>query len=99
LGQYEVRSWVGWHHHRTLSLLALWFLAFERQRQGEKSPALTVSPVRQVFTRLLRRPRPSVRQIAEEVNRVLRRNEEARIYHYLANTGTFPPPRPRCDSG
>jgi len=38
LGQYEVRSWVGWHHHMTLSLLALWFVAFERQRQGEKKP-------------------------------------------------------------
>ena len=30
LGQYEVRSWVGWHHHMTLSFLALWFLALER---------------------------------------------------------------------
>jgi SRSO17 transposase len=36
LGQYEVRSWVGWHHHMTLSLLALWFLALQRQRGGEK---------------------------------------------------------------
>lgn len=26
LSQYEVRSWVGWMHHQTLSLLALWFL-------------------------------------------------------------------------
>jgi SRSO17 transposase len=30
LGEYEVRSWRGWHHHMTLSLLALWFLALER---------------------------------------------------------------------
>ena len=38
LGQYEVRSWVGWHHHMTLSLLALWFLQHERrQLGGEKS--------------------------------------------------------------
>ena len=37
LGQYEVRSWVGWHHHMTLSLLALWFLALERRRLGEKN--------------------------------------------------------------
>jgi SRSO17 transposase len=37
LGQYEVRSWVGWHHHMTLSLLALWFLAVERRRLGEKN--------------------------------------------------------------
>lgn len=34
LDQYEVRSWVGWHHHVTLSLLALWFLSLERVRVG-----------------------------------------------------------------
>jgi SRSO17 transposase len=34
LGQYEVRSWVGWQHHMTLSLLALWFLQLERLRLG-----------------------------------------------------------------
>ena len=38
LGQYEVRSWVGWHHHMTLSLLALWFVIVERDRAGEKNP-------------------------------------------------------------
>jgi SRSO17 transposase len=37
LGQYEVRSWVGWHHHMTLSLLALWFLGLERRRLGGKN--------------------------------------------------------------
>jgi SRSO17 transposase len=36
LGNYEVRSWVGWHHHLTLALLALWFLVTERGRVGEK---------------------------------------------------------------
>ncbi|HMB06245.1 MAG TPA: IS701 family transposase [Isosphaeraceae bacterium] len=38
LGQYEVRSWVGWHHHMTLSMLALWFLILERQRVGGEKP-------------------------------------------------------------
>jgi SRSO17 transposase len=38
LGHYEVRSWVGWHHHMTLSLLALWYLLLERRQVGEKSP-------------------------------------------------------------
>lgn len=38
LGQYEVRSWVGWHHHLTLSLVALWFLQCERLRLGGKNP-------------------------------------------------------------
>jgi SRSO17 transposase len=38
LGHYEVRSWVGWHHHMTLSLLALWFLQVERLRLGGENP-------------------------------------------------------------
>ena len=36
LSHYEVRSWTGWHHHMTLSLLALWFLQVERLRLGKK---------------------------------------------------------------
>jgi SRSO17 transposase len=38
LAHYEVRSWVGWHHHMTLSLLALWFLILERRRLGGENP-------------------------------------------------------------
>jgi SRSO17 transposase len=37
LGQYEVRSWVGWHHHMTLAILALWFLELEKRHVGEKN--------------------------------------------------------------
>jgi SRSO17 transposase len=36
LAPYAVRSWVGWHHHMTLSLLALWFLILEKQRLEKK---------------------------------------------------------------
>jgi hypothetical protein len=35
LDYYEVRNWVGWHHHQTLSLLAAWFLVSETLR-GKK---------------------------------------------------------------
>jgi hypothetical protein len=38
LGDYQVRNWLGWHHHMTLSLLAAWFLVGETQR-GKKSGA------------------------------------------------------------
>ena len=38
LAHSEVRSWVGWHHHLTLSLLALWFLCLERRQLGGKNP-------------------------------------------------------------
>jgi SRSO17 transposase len=36
LSHYEVRSWTGWHHHMTLTMLALWFLQLERLELGKK---------------------------------------------------------------
>ena len=38
LGDYQVRTWMGWHHHVTLSLLAVWFLA-GTTRRGKKADA------------------------------------------------------------
>ena len=37
-GHYEVRSWVGWHHHMTLAMVAMWFLSSERRRVGGENP-------------------------------------------------------------
>ena len=48
LADYEVRTWEGWHHHQTLSLLASWFLILENQR-GKKNisePHRSPSPPR-----------------------------------------------------
>ena len=49
--------------------------------------------LREVMSRLLRQPRMSAREIAEELTRVLRRTEEARIYAWYAEHGRYPPPR------
>ena len=39
LDHYEVRSWLGWHHHMTLCLLAHHFLVRARQRvKRERRP-------------------------------------------------------------
>ena len=99
LGHYEVRSWVGWQHHMTLSLLALWFLQSERERLGGKTPAVTVPQVRAVFTELQREPAAGAERIAEVVSAVLRRSEESRIYHWYKSTGQYPPRRRQAPSG
>ena len=44
LDQYEVRGWVGWHHHVTLSFLAHHFLVQVRLRLGEKKPGPDRAP-------------------------------------------------------
>lgn len=38
LADYQTRSWWGWHHHQTLSILAVWFLVLETRR-GKKGDA------------------------------------------------------------
>jgi SRSO17 transposase len=35
MADYQTRSWLGWHHHQTLSLLAVWFL-IQETRRGKK---------------------------------------------------------------
>jgi SRSO17 transposase len=37
LDDYEVRGWRGWHHHMTLTMLALWFLVLQKRRLGGKN--------------------------------------------------------------
>jgi hypothetical protein len=53
--------------------------------------------VRELFGQLLAAHRPRWGEIAAEITRVLRRNEEARIYHWHKKTGHFPPPRATPD--
>ena len=38
LADYEVRNWVGWYHHQTLSLIANWFLVTETRRGKKMDP-------------------------------------------------------------
>ena len=38
LAGYQVRTWEGWHHHQTLSLLATWFLTQETRRGKNQDP-------------------------------------------------------------
>jgi hypothetical protein len=61
---------------------------------GGKTPAVTVPQTRHILARLLRDPPPSPDEIARVVTRVLRRNEESRIYHWHKATGESPPRRP-----
>jgi SRSO17 transposase len=43
LADYQVRTWEGWHHHQTLSLMATWFLTQETRRGKTLHPRLNRS--------------------------------------------------------
>lgn len=36
MSHYEVRSWRGWHHHMTMTLLSMWYLGLEKDRLKKK---------------------------------------------------------------
>jgi SRSO17 transposase len=53
MDQYETRSWLGWHHHMVLVMLAHHFLVWVRQQLRQKAPALTLCQVRLLITSII----------------------------------------------
>jgi len=59
--------------------------------------SMTVPQVRELMAALLWGSASDVSGIAAKVSRVLRRNEEARIYHWYSRKRQFPPRRTKPD--
>jgi SRSO17 transposase len=81
---YEMRSWIGWHHHMLLVALAHHFLVRLRIRFHHLAPALTVYQVRLLLTSILPKP---VFDPAAALTRVLyyqKRNYQAYLSHRKA---------------
>jgi SRSO17 transposase len=64
---YEMRSWLGWHHHMLLVSMAHYFLVRLRIRFQEQAPALTIYQVRLLLACVL--PKPSF-DVPAAINRV-----------------------------
>jgi len=56
LDHSETRSWLGWHHHTVLAMLAHHFLVRLRVQLGGLAPALTVEQVRLLLVSVLPMP-------------------------------------------
>ena len=84
LADYEVRNWIGWHHHQTLSLLASWFLNVETRRAKKKTPAITFHQVRLGIASILRVELECdiPRVVKWRTEQRLLRNQLARLYHW-----------------
>jgi SRSO17 transposase len=93
MDEYQVRTWEGWHHHMTLTLIAVWFLIEETHRGQQLTPALTLPQVRYGLSLLLLEVfyTPGLDSICRQVQRQLLRNELARFYHH--RTRKCIPPR------
>jgi SRSO17 transposase len=81
LDHYEVRGWVGWHHHTTLTLLAHHFLVRLRVKMGAQAPALTVSQVRRLLQVVLPKRDFDAQEALAELERIQRQNHAAYRSH------------------
>src|SRR5437764_11822156 len=80
------------HHHRALSLMAVWFLITETHRGQQLTPALILPQVRYGLSPLLLEVycTPGVDDICRQVQRQLLRNELARFYHHRTRKCILP---------
>jgi len=92
LAHYQVRTWRGWHHHQTLTLLATWFLTQEKQRGKTSAPCLSVPEVRWIIGQLLHEELQSntVKELCRRATRLNRRKEQARFYYWKTRNRLAP---------
>ena len=81
LGDYQVRSWTGWHHHMTLCILAHFFLVRLQIRLKEKAPQLTLPQAILLLKATLEQPQLDAHKAIEIVDYYQRRHHAAYLSH------------------
>lgn len=68
MGDYQLRSWTGWHHHMTLVILAHGFLMRLRHQLSDAAPQLTLPQMILLLKAVLPQPEFSVESTMKIVN-------------------------------
>jgi SRSO17 transposase len=81
LDHYEVRGWIGWHHHVTMTMLSHHFLVRVRLRLGHDAPALTVAQARRLLQVVLPKREFDAQAALAEIERIQKQNHAAYRSH------------------
>ena len=80
-GDYQVRSWTGWHHHMTLCILAHFFLVRLKIRLKDEAPQLTLPQAILLLKASFAQPQLDAVKAVEIVNYYQRRHHAAYLSH------------------
>ena len=75
LADYELRSWRGWHHHMTMTILAMLFLLELQLDWQPKAPYLTIQDVREILEVIL----PKREMTSDEILKIIQQKHKARL--------------------
>ncbi len=81
LGDYQTRSWLGWHHHITLCILAHFFLVRLQLRLKDDAPALTLPQTVLLLQSILPNPVFDPSLALDIIQYRQRRNHAASLSH------------------
>ena len=81
MGDYQVRTWRGWHHHMTLCILGHFFLVRLRLKFKDKAPALTLPQVLLLLDNILPKRQFDAQTTLTILAYRQRRNHAAHLAH------------------
>jgi SRSO17 transposase len=81
MDHYEVRSWTGWHHHMTMTMLSHHFLVKLRVEMGDQAPALTIAQVRKLLNVTLPKRLFDEKTVIAEIQKTQQANHAAYRSH------------------
>lgn len=67
LGDYQARSWVAWHHHMALVMMAMQFMLEERLRQKDDHALLSCGDVKVLLAHFLPRKDVTVEEVIRQM--------------------------------
>jgi SRSO17 transposase len=85
LADYQVRSWTGWHHHMTMTLLAMLYILMLMMDLGEKADFLTVQDVKEILEVIMPKEKVTKRELLHHLLKKHKARESSRRSHHRRN--------------
>ena len=73
--EYQLRGWVGWHHHMSLVMLAMFFMLQQKVLLAEEVPLLSTEDIVWVLEKYLPRPEATEAEVQAALARRHRRRK------------------------